>query len=282
MAMTVSPEWVALSLVDQLGGVRFRALLDHFGGDVQAILRADEAALRQVYGIGGVLARSIRQIDLARTRGDIARWRERGVRLVTWNDAAYPSRLRQIPDAPPTLFIASALDAPPFEHARCAAIVGTRQPSPASIEQAQALAFQLCMNGWHIVSGLALGIDTLAHIGALAVPEGVTMAVLGGGVLNIYPPGNRALAQAIHKRGVLLSEHAPYANPKPPYLVARNRIMSGICDVVIVVETSVSGGAMHAARRALEQGRRVYAVENGASGNRALLDEGAQPLSAWE
>jgi DNA processing protein len=129
-----------------------------------------------------------------------------------------------------------------------------------------------------IVSGLALGIDTQAHIGALGA-RGRTLAVLGSGVLRVYPEHNLNLAEAILKQGALLSEIAPNAPPSPATLVARNRIISGLCDRLIVVETTVDGGAMYAARRAVEQGREVYTLDLGASGNRALIAEGARPLS---
>jgi DNA processing protein len=125
---------------------------------------------------------------------------------------------------------------------------------------------------------MALGIDSAAHIGALACLGGVTTAVLGSGVLNVYPPGNRALAEAIRQRGALLSEVHPDAQPKPSTLVARNRIISGLCEAVIVVETESDGGAMHAARRAIDQGRRVYTLESDASGNRALIEAGASVI----
>ena len=135
--------------------------------------------------------------------------------------------------------------------------------------------------GWPlvVVSGLALGVDRSAHVGALAYPEGTTLAVLGSGVLQVYPYANIPLAKAIAARGALVSEVAPDARPNPASLVARNRLISGLSEGLIVVESSIDGGAMHAARRALEQGRTVYAVDNAASGNRALLDAGATPIT---
>ena len=138
------------------------------------------------------------------------------------------------------------------------------------------------------MSGLALGVDTAAHLGALSSPDGYTLAVLGCGVLNVYPSENRGLADAIALRGGLLCEVNPSAEAKTPAIVARNRLISGLCDALIVVETSIDGGAMHAAKRAFEQGRRVYALDTAASGNRLLIDEmGASPIGtglreAWE
>ncbi len=126
-----------------------------------------------------------------------------------------------------------------------------------------------------MISGLALGIDGAAHLGALAYPPGITSAVLGSGVLTVYPPQHRTLAQAIQGRGALLSETHPEAQPNAARLVARNRIISGLSEAIIVVQTEIDGGAMHAARRAFDQGRRVYTLASDASGNQALIDLGA-------
>ncbi len=274
--MPATPAWVALSMVEFLGGRKMRALLDHFDGDLNAIMRADSVHLRRVPGIGEKIAASILAIDLMRIIPLIERWQSEGVRLIAWDEPDYPSRLLALDDPPPTLYVRG--DAP-LHAEKSVAIVGTRQPTPESAEAARQIAFALAARGIYIISGLAHGIDAAAHVGALAAPNGITLAVLGGGVLNIYPPQNRALAGAILKRGALISEVPPFSESKPTFLVARNRLISGMCDALLVVETSAEGGAMHAARRALEQGRRVYVIDNGASGNLALLDEGAQVFS---
>ncbi|MDX2162184.1 MAG: DNA-processing protein DprA [bacterium] len=278
--MPVTPEWLALSLVEHLGGKRMRALLDHFHGDPGAILAASRDQLRRVPGIGTGLADAIRQIDRAQVERDLAAWQRAGVSLLTWEDSAYPVRLKTIPDPPPTLFVrgSGALEklsaaSEKLHPRRWIAVVGTRQPSAQSAAAAQMIGFETAQRGGIVVSGLALGVDAAAHLGALAAPNGLTLAVLGGGVLNIYPPGNRGLSSAVIQRGGLVSEQPPTADPKPVSLVARNRLISGLCDALVVVETSVTGGAMHAARRAFEQGRRVYALDSAASGNRALIDE---------
>jgi DNA processing protein len=124
-----------------------------------------------------------------------------------------------------------------------------------------------------------VGVDTAAHLGAMASPEGYTLAVLGSGVLNVYPPENHNMEKGILQRGAFLCEVHPKAKVNSPALVARNRIISGLSEGVIVVETEIDGGAMHAARFAKLQGRKVYVVENDASGNRALLADGAVPIS---
>lgn len=272
--MTVDAAWVALSLVEHVGAKKLRALSAYFDGDLPAALQADAATLRRVPGIGVKIAASIRAVDLAAVAADIPRWNEAGISLVTLNDPAYPAALRDVDDAPPTLFVAGTLS-----HGRAVAVVGRREPTRGAADAARQIGYELAARGFQVISGLALGIDSAAHIGALAHPGGVTAAVLGSGILNIYPPGNRALAQAIQQRGALISEVHPDAQPKPSTLVARNRIISGLCEAVIVVETERDGGAMHAARRAVEQGRRVCTLESDASGNRELIAAGAEVIT---
>ena len=272
--MTPDPAWVALSLVEHIGAKKLRALSEFFSGDIAAALRADSATLQQVSGIGPKIAASIRTVDLPAVTAAIPRWHEQGITLLTLDDPAYPSALRPLDDAPPTLFVMGN-----WREGRAVAVVGTRSPSRESTDAARQLGFELAQRGFHVVSGLALGIDGGAHLGALAQPGGMTSAVLGSGILNVYPPANRPLAQAIQQRGALLSEVHPVAKPKPSTLVARNRIISGLCAALIVVQTEADGGAMHAAQRALEQGRRVYTLESSASGNRALIESGANVIT---
>src|SRR5262249_44504296 len=157
-----------------------------------------------------------------------------GITIMTLDDPAYPSALREVDDAPATLFVCRT-----WRDGKAAAVVGTRSPSRSAADAARQIGFELAQRGYQVISGMALGIDSAAHIGALAQPDGKTSAVLGSGVLNLYPPGNRPLAQAIQQRGALLSEVHPTAQPKPSSLVARNRIISGLCEAVIVVETEV-------------------------------------------
>lgn len=267
--------WVALSLAGHLGGKKLRALLRRFDGDLDALLSADAATLRQVPGVGPKTAAAIQALRPETLAPAIAGWQAKGVRLCGLFDGDYPPLLAALDDAPPTLFALGQWPLP----ARTVAVVGTRQPSAAAEQAARTLGSLLAERGYAVVSGLALGIDRAAHLGVLAVPGGITLAVLGSGVLKVYPYANIPLARAIAQRGALLSEVSPDASPSPPGLVARNRIISGLSEALIVVETSFDGGAMHAARRAQEQGRTVYALDNGASGNRALLDGGALPLS---
>lgn len=264
--------WVALSLVERLGGKTLQALMQQFNHDPRAVLAADETSLRQVRGIGAKLAAQIRAVNLEAVEQAIPCWQAAGVEIITLQDEAYPARLRSLTDAPATLFLRGCWRSD-WEHS--AAIVGTREPTPESLRLAQNLASELSERGYVIVSGLALGVDAAAHLGVLAVPNGFTLAALGCGVLDVYPPANRALAEAVTRRGALVSETHPFAVPSASNLVARNRIITGLSDIVIVIETEADGGAMHAARFALAQGRVLYAVDNGARGNRALIEAGA-------
>lgn len=271
--------WIALSLTGRIGAKTLATLLTRFDGDTRAILAADGKALRQVPGVGPKIAQSIQAIDLRQVEKDMKRWRKAGVSFVTLDDPEYPSRLAQLDDAPPTLFMRGHWQ---FAFDKAVAIVGTRNPSKEAAGVARRLASILVQQGYAIVSGLAAGIDTHAHHSALA-GNGCAVAVLGCGVLNVYPEQNRSLAEKIIERGALLCEAHPEASPNAASLVARNRLISGLSEAVIVVETGVDGGAMHAARFAFDQGRRVYAVDNHATGNRDLIGRGAIPAQAdWD
>jgi DNA processing protein len=282
--MTSSPSdlalWVALSLIPGLGGRTFDRLLARFG-TLDAVLIASEPDLRAVPGIGPTLSAAIRAIDLARTRQEIAAWQADGIAILTREDAQYPEPLRRTEDAPPVVFWRGH----PFPGDPAVALVGTRWPSAAAGQLAGQLAETLAAQGWLIVSGLAAGIDTAAHWGALRA-GGRTVAVLGSGVQAIYPPQNADLAARILERGALLGETHPLAPPSSPALVARNRLISGLSRAVIVVATEDRGGSLHTTRFAQQQGRPVYAVDNQCAGNRQLLADGARPLApqsaAWD
>lgn len=273
--MLARTAWIALSLTDRVGGKTIRALMQHFG-DINAVLKADAAELQAVPGIGSKIAGSIRAIDLQQAQKLIDHWHKDEISILILEDADYPARLKELDDAPPVLFVRGRC---PLD--RAVAVVGTRSPSPESENIAKRLSAALAEQGYTVVSGLAHGIDTNAHFGALGVQNGRTLAILGSGVSNIYPEENHSLADAIlmDNVGALMSEVAPSLSPSSSRLVARNRIISGISQAVIVVETGVDGGAMHAARRGFEQGRKIYALDIAASGNRALIDAGAMAMN---
>ena len=162
-----SPAWVALSLVEHVGAKKLRALADAFDGDLDAVLTADAKALQRVPGIGPKISAAIRAVDLAAVAEAIPRWHDAGITLITLDDPAYPAALRQIADAPPTLFVIGSC-----RDLRSVAVVGTRSPSRAAADAARQIGYELAQRGIQVISGLALGIDSAAHIGALANPAG--------------------------------------------------------------------------------------------------------------
>ena len=269
-----SPEtsWIALCLSPHIGAKTLANLLRHFKGDLSAAVSAQPSELLRVHGIGEVSARHIQTIDLDRTARQVQHWRSQGVASLTRTNAEYPPPLRARADAPPLIFAQGQLDADLWNAP--VAIVGTRQPSKEARFIALQLARKLARHGSVVVSGLALGIDAAAHSGALAA-GGRTIAVLGSGLLNVYPAANRDLAKRIRACGALISALHPRWGANAQRLVARNRIISGLSQAVILVESRLDGGAMYTARFAQEQGCPVYAVNLPASGNQALLDAGA-------
>jgi len=268
-------QWIALALVPRLGRRTLEVLCAHFGS-LDDVLRADEAALRAMPRVGAKTAAAIREADPSACAAAIDSWRAAGIVPLLPDDDVFPARLRALDDGPAVLFWrGSALP----DGAPAAAIVGTRRPTREARAFAFALAETLAQDGWTVVSGLALGIDAAAHSGALQ-GGGATVAVLGSGLSTIYPPANAALAEQIAARGALLSEVHPDAAPNSPALVARNRLISGLSEVVIVVEAGTESGSLHAARFAQNQGRALFAAESAAAGNRRLLAQGAHLLPA--
>jgi len=265
--------WVGLSLTGRIGNKTLKILLNHFDGDTRAILSATSRDLQQIPGIGPKIAASIKSINLEALEQDLPRWQETGITIVCMTDENYPARLKNLDDAPTTLFLRGD-----WKHKlkKTISIIGTRSPSSDAKRIAQNLSSTLAERGYTIVSGLALGIDAIAHMGALAVPNGNTLAILGCGLDNIYPPKHQPLANAIVKRGAILSEVHPLSSTSPAQLVARNRIVTGLSDAVIIVETEIDGGAMYAARFASHQNRPIFTFESTKSGNRELIALGAK------
>jgi len=268
--------WTALALQPHIGVKTLRALIDHFGS-AEAVLDALPNDLKQVSGVGSVTARRIAAINLDDLRNQYHNWTKQGITLLTPDHPAYPTPLTDLDDAPPILF---ALGKPNLTlWAKTAAIVGTRSPEQHLQALTQGLALRLASEGATVISGLALGVDTAAHLGALAATRGRTVAVMGSGVLKVYPVLNRSLAHQVIAHGLILSEVLPTIDVSSAQLVARNRIISGLSRTLIVVQTQADGGAMYAARAAFAQGRAVYAIDLPYSGNQQLIREGAIPLS---
>ena len=277
MKRTRKTQWVALGLVPHLGAKTLRNLRDGFDDDLGAALAADEAKLLEVPGVGVKIARGIAGIDLAETARDISTWEKQGIKVLTPLDKElYPSPLRGIPDYPLVLFVRGEWHPDLWRGAM--AIVGTRNPSPKAESITWRLAATMARDGRAVVSGLALGIDAAAHDGAMRA-GGASLAVLGSGLLHVYPPQNEDIAKRLRQSGALISEVRPDLSTNAQRLVSRNRIISAMSSEVTIVESDEDGGAMHAARFAREQARPIYACDLPAAGNQMLIQQGAKVMS---
>lgn len=262
----------ALALTEGVGWVLLGRLLRRFGS-LAEICSATPEQLREVRGVGPKLSARIAQADPDACEALLRRCAADGITAITWLDLGYPPHLTKLPDRPLVLFFRGNYVPDP---AHSVAIVGTRQPDRASIERASAWAITLARAGDTIVSGLARGIDTAAHSGAIAA-GGRTLAILGGGVERLYPPENKQLAALIQNAGGLMSESHPRAAVSSERLVMRNRLIAALSRAVLVMEAGPKSGALYAARRAHELGIPVYAAPVG-EGNLALLRDYALPL----
>ena len=268
--------WIALSLVPEVGGARLAALCGHFGS-AEAVLNASASALQQVPGIGpGLAGRISGWRGLVDVGGELAKAEAAGARILTSEDGEYPPVLRELPAPPPLLYVLGELP-PPGSPA--VAIVGARRASAYGIRTAHDLAGDLARRGLVIVSGMARGIDSAAHQGALDA-GGLTVAVLGCGVDVVYPPENDKLYGRIVESGAVVSECPMGISPSAGNFPRRNRIISGLCLGVIVVEAGSDSGALITADLALEQGRDLLAVpghagDSKAVGPNALIKQGA-------
>lgn len=269
--------WVGLSLCQGIGGVRLRRLLDQFG-DAPSILSASAKSLQTVKGITQNIIENIQSINLNLLAIQIQKWQSAGIHILTWDMPAYPSHFLTLPDAPPTIFVLGNLSV--WKKASLYAIVGTRTPHPQKRDQTIRLSMDMAEKGHVVVSGLAEGIDVAAHLGTFPKPNGRTIGILGSGILNVYPRHHKALAEAILQRdGALICEVAPDSPASAWGLIGRNRLTVAISQALIVMQTNINGGAMHAVRFARLQNKPIYADDNPASGNQAILDEGGHDLA---
>ena len=248
---------LALALVAGLGPRLTRAVLDHFGSPA-AVLQASAAQLEAVPLIGPTLA--VRFAEAFRTIDPSREWAAmvaHGVRATVCGTAEYPARLSAIPDPPPLLYQKGELVA---ADTRAVGIVGSRSCTSYGKRIAERLAGGLAAAGWTVVSGLARGIDGVAHEAALAA-GGRTIAVLAGGLGSIYPPEHKDLAERVALQGALITETPmTFKEIQPGMFPARNRIISGLSRGIIVVEANAKSGALITATHAAEQGREVFAV----------------------
>ncbi|HEY3310790.1 MAG TPA: DNA-processing protein DprA [Anaerolineales bacterium] len=270
--------WVGFTLVKGVGAVRLRALLDHFG-EASAAWNASAFDLVAA-GLSPRLAERVLQVRKSVGLDDfMARVEKNGIRVLTWDDAEYPAHLKEVDQPPPVLYVRGELNP---EDAWSVGIVGTRAVTSYGRQVTEELATVLAQNGVTVVSGLARGVDAVAHNAALKA-GGRTLAVLGSGLDRIYPPENRQLAEKIFAHGAVISDYPPGTPPDAANFPPRNRIISGLSMAVVVVEAGETSGALITAEFAAEQGRDVFAVPGMihaplSKGTNRLIANGARVL----
>ncbi len=279
--LTETQAFLVLNALPNIGPITLNRLLEELGGDPCAVLTTDPRRLSEVKGVGpvisGTLAHWREHFDLAREEERMA---QAHTTFITMRDPAYPKLLREIDSPPIGLYRKGTYDfAKP-----CIAIVGSRRTTLYGQSVAKKLGAELARLGFCVVSGLARGIDTAAHEGALSV-GGMTAAVLGNGIDIIYPPENLTLYRQVEEKGAIVSEFPFTRRADKQSFAMRNRIVAGMSEAVVVVESDVSGGSMITARFAGEQGRLIFAVpgridQPSSAGCHQLIRDGATLLTS--
>jgi DNA processing protein len=276
--MTPTEACIALNMLPTMGPVRLRKLLEVFETP-DRVFAARRDALRAVGGIGNDVADQIVHweniVDLP---AELERVRQFGANVITAESPLYPRQLREIHAPPIVLYVWGELTERD-QHA--IAVIGSRRTTHYGMESAKKLSYQLAYAGLTVISGLARGIDTAAHQGALAA-KGRTIAVIGSGLSKLYPPENAALAEKIRNgNGAIVSEFSMEIEPDRQTFPMRNRIISGWSHGILVVEAGLNSGALITVAQALDQGRSVYAVPGhinapSAQGSNRLIQQGAK------
>jgi DNA processing protein len=274
--------WVGFNKVPGIGPIRLKSLLDSLG-DIKGAWNASTKELQQV-GLGKkIIEDFIRirsELDLD---AEIARLNSQGYKAISWDSEDYPVRLKEIDTPPPVLYVWGELD--PNDR-WAVAIVGTRRMSSYGESVTQELSSALALNGVTIISGMARGIDGVAHRTALD-NGGRTIAVLGSGLDHLYPPENRKLAKEISEHGAVLTDYPLGTEPEGRNFPPRNRIISGLALVVVIIEAGEGSGALITAHFAVDQGREVFAVpgkihSKKSVGTNKLIRDGATPFLSVE
>jgi DNA processing protein len=274
---------IALNMIPGVGPVRLRALIAALGSPA-SVLSAGRGALASVDGVGPETAAAIanwqQTVDL---NAELKRIEDFGAHVISWDTPEYPASLRTIDNPPFILYVWGDITA---EDGRAIGVVGSRNVTHYGTETAKKLSYQFAYAGYTVVSGLARGIDTSAHQGALAA-KGRTIAVIGSGLSKLYPPENQGLAEKIAQSGAVVSEY-PMARPADrqtfPY---RNRIVAGWGKALVVVEAGLNSGALITANQAIDQGRAVFSVPGPidrptSAGSNRLIQQGAKLITGGE
>lgn len=282
--MSALKYWLWLTQLRGLANQTRLALLRHFGVP-ENIFYADAGEILLTEGITRDQAALLENHDLSAADKILADCQRLDISLLTFQDAAYPSRLKNIYDPPCLLYVKGRL--PAFDEELAVAVVGTRDCTPYGIACAEKLGYGLTCGGAVVVSGLAKGVDAAATRGALRA-GGVTVGVVGNGLDVHYPYESRYLYEDVAAAGVLLSEYPPGAEPARSHFPARNRILSGLSAAALVVEAPERSGALITAGTAMEQGREVFAVPGpidapaSAGCNRLIQDGAGLVIDAWD
>jgi len=275
--------WLALRRVHGVGPRISRTLLQKYRSP-EAIFQLDEASIAAA-GVPRPVARRIKEFrNFDPLEKELCELPRLGARLLKWTDEEYPANLREIADPPPYLFVRGPAR---LNEPGCLAIVGARAASEGGLRMAHRLGMELAAKGFTVVSGLARGVDGAAHQGALD-GGGRTIAVMGCGIDVIYPPEHRKLAEAIIEGGgAIISELPMGTQPIAENFPTRNRILSGLCLGVVIVEAAEKSGSLITARMALEQNRQVFAVPGSpltgkTRGSNRLIRDGAKLVECVE
>jgi DNA processing protein len=267
--------WLHLKSIPGVGNLLCKRLINRFGSP-QDVLQASDQELLQVNGLTQRHVAAIRTHQPEGIEAELASAASRGYRFVVLTDPDYPRLLREIPDPPPLLYVYGRLEG----HSANLAVVGSRNATSYGLKTTNDLCRSLATHGLTIVSGMARGIDTAAHEGALSA-GGQTIAVLGSGLERIYPAENRRLFHRIAEKGAVVSEFPLRAKPEAHHFPIRNRIISGMSLGTVVVEATRKSGSLITARLAAEQNREVFAVPGSvqsfkSAGSHTLIKQGAK------
>jgi DNA processing protein len=275
--------WLALALTPGLGARMAGKLLLEFGSP-DAIFSASLTAL-EAQRLPAAVAQALHtRRPLSDAAKEMALVEAAGCRLLTWDEPEYPRRLREIYDPPTLLYVRGNVE---LLGRHLISIVGARRPSPYGNQMAERLARDLAARGLVITSGLARGIDSCAHRGALSAVGGATIGVLGCGIDVVYPKENKKIFAEMEERGAIISEFPMGTFPGPQNFPIRNRIIAGMALGVVVVEGAQYSGSLITARLAMEFGREVFGVPGNATqpssfGPNQLIKQGAKLVTGWE
>ena len=268
--------WIWLSLRCSAGTKDFRRIVEKYD-DPFDVYRLEEEEIERLEGVSPSLKLKLMDRSLEEAYSVLKYCKQKKVDIVPYNHDRYPARLRSIEDPPVLLYVAGKM--PNMNDRLCVGMVGTRKVSEYGRDTAYSMAYELASAKAVIVSGMALGVDGIAACGALAA-GGETVAVLGCGISVVYPKNHTKLKDSIVKQGAVITEYPPFESPHGYNFPKRNRIISGLCQGVIVIEGSSSSGALITASRAVEQGREIFALpgkvgEENSEGPNELIKNGA-------